>query len=187
MEAKVKSYSVVVDLTKVQDQPKHWDFSLPPDWWEATEGPKHPLLGLGQELEAHITLTKVGKRFEVKGQFRTVLKLQCDRCLEVFSSPLDCVFSLILERLPQELESEKEYELGPEEMGVDFIKADEVDLTKMVKEQIYLSLPMKALCKEDCLGLCINCGANLNQGGCNCKVEQGHPAFQVLKALSLQS
>ncbi len=186
MKAKRKTYSVIVDLTKVQDKAKQRAFSLPPEWWEITEGPKYPLLGLDQDLEADITLTKVGKRFEVRGRFQTVLRLQCDRCLEAFNSPLNSMFYLILERLPEELEAEEEHELSPEEMGVDFIRGDEVDLTEMVKEQIFLSLPMKALCKQDCLGLCIRCGSNLNQGSCNCKVEQGHPAFQALKALRLQ-
>ncbi len=185
MGKKTRKYSITTDLTQIQTKPKRSDFSLPPEWWDRSEGIKLPILALKEDVEATIVISKVGKRFEVRGSFTTVLQLQCDRCLEPFASPLDLEFSLILERLPQEVEAEEEYELAPEEMGVDFIRGDEVELTDMIKEQIYLSLPMKALCRESCLGLCVSCGANLNKDRCDCKATTGHPAFQKLRSLHL--
>ena len=46
---------------------------------------------------------------------------------------------------------------------------DKVDLTKAVKDSIVLSQPDKLLCKEDCKGVCFNCGKNLNDGDCGCQ------------------
>ncbi|MBQ4267235.1 MAG: DUF177 domain-containing protein [Clostridia bacterium] len=44
-----------------------------------------------------------------------------------------------------------------------------LDIRQLTLEDIYLALPGKFLCKEDCKGLCSECGANLNEGSCNCK------------------
>jgi len=38
-----------------------------------------------------------------------------------------------------------------------------LDITEQVWESLVLLLPFKLLCKEDCLGLCVSCGANLNE------------------------
>lgn len=46
---------------------------------------------------------------------------------------------------------------------------DRIDLTKMVDDVILMNLPVSFLCKEDCLGLCSECGENLNHGVCKCK------------------
>ncbi len=43
-----------------------------------------------------------------------------------------------------------------------------IDLDSDIREEIILDYPIKPLCKVDCKGLCLKCGANLNEGGCNC-------------------
>ena len=49
------------------------------------------------------------------------------------------------------------------------VKNDTVDLTKIVDDVILMNEPVSFLCKEDCKGICLNCGTNLNDGECNCK------------------
>lgn len=49
------------------------------------------------------------------------------------------------------------------------VKNDTVDLTKMINDKIIMTVPFNFLCKEDCKGLCLNCGANLNDGKCQCE------------------
>lgn len=44
-----------------------------------------------------------------------------------------------------------------------------LDLDELVREDIYLSLPQRFLCKPDCKGLCPECGADLNEKSCNCR------------------
>ena len=55
-----------------------------------------------------------------------------------------------------------------------------LDLDELVTEDIFLELPSKQLCKEDCKGLCTFCGQNLNEGQCSCK----KPIDPRLEALS---
>ena len=48
-------------------------------------------------------------------------------------------------------------------------KSDSIlDLDSDIREEIILDYPIKPLCDTDCKGLCLKCGANLNEGGCNC-------------------
>lgn len=50
---------------------------------------------------------------------------------------------------------------------------DRIDLSKIVEDVVLMNLPVSFLCKEDCLGLCTECGENLNHGECKCKNSQG--------------
>jgi uncharacterized protein len=52
-----------------------------------------------------------------------------------------------------------------------------------MREQFYLALPMKPLCRADCKGLCPMCGTNLNRGTCDCKREWKDPRLSALKEL----
>jgi uncharacterized protein len=65
-------------------------------------------------------------------------------------------------------------------MRVDLVATDKVDVEDIIREQIYLSLPMKSLCRETCPGLCPVCGANLSDHKCGCQRETGHPGFAAL-------
>ena len=46
-----------------------------------------------------------------------------------------------------------------------------IDLGEEVRQEIVLDIPVKLLCREDCKGLCIGCGVNLNVDQCQCKVK----------------
>ena len=52
-----------------------------------------------------------------------------------------------------------------------------------MREQFYLALPMKPLCREDCKGLCAQCGTNLNTGTCDCAPVWEDPRLAALKAI----
>jgi uncharacterized protein len=55
------------------------------------------------------------------------------------------------------------------DVGVNYFSGEEIDLGKIVREQVFLMLPMTYVCREDCKGLCPGCGADLNIGDCRCK------------------
>ncbi len=43
-----------------------------------------------------------------------------------------------------------------------------IDLKPNIREEIILDYPIKPLCSLSCKGLCLKCGKNKNEGGCNC-------------------
>ena len=58
-----------------------------------------------------------------------------------------------------------------------------VKMDEPIKQLIYLSMPMKSLCKQDCKGICPNCGVNLNDEKCQCENDLTDPRFDELKDL----
>ncbi len=171
---------MIFDLKTASEKPVTLDFTLSPEWWKGDEY-DNPILGFDREMQVHLFIKRTGQRYVLEGRLKGGLMLRCDRCIEAFHFDLETEFRLFLTPYPQQLE--EEIELGEEDMSVVFISEDEIELDELIKAEIYLSLPMKILCKEDCAGLCPMCGKNLNKGRCNCKKEAGHPAFMKLKDL----
>ena len=105
----------------------------------------------------------------------------CARCAEEFVTPSTRGFRYIL--VPRALAN------GSDERGDDLefsvYDGDEVDLTPLVQEQVLLALPTRPLCKEDCRGLCPQCGINLNEHQCDCRSDQLEPRLAVLRTLKL--
>lgn len=60
-----------------------------------------------------------------------------------------------------------------------------LDLSEQVWETLLLLLPQKVLCGADCLGLCPECGADLNQGPCGCSKDGKDPRLEILRSLPL--
>ncbi len=100
------------------------------------------------------------------------LDATCDRCCEKISFNSDF-------RMSHGLVSA----LNDEEND-DFILVENMrlDLRELTLEDIYLELPGKLLCKEDCKGVCFKCGANLNEEVCSCEKDVD-PRFEALLAM----
>ena len=93
----------------------------------------------------------------IEASIKTKLKLNCSRCLDTFIYPIDID---IEERFTnnKELDSEE----------IMFVDGDTLDITEIIENSIISTLPIKRLCKEDCKGLCSQCGANKNVENCSC-------------------
>lgn len=134
-------------------------------------------------LSGMIRLEKSGDYLLIRGELAGELILTCSRCLDTFLQPLDCRFDLVLKPAypPNQYE---EVELTAEELEMDYYTGNELDLERIIQEQILLNLPLKPLCREDCRGLCPHCGANLNRESCTCPRVEFHHPFAVLEKLT---
>ena len=151
-------------------------YSLPPAGKVEDEvriGPVH--------LQGH--LQKDGSSVAFAGDIRTMADLPCSRCLEMYSLPLDLHFDLLYTTEPEKIEKG---ESRVDESSITEVHYDgtRIDLDALFGEQILLGLPLKPLCREDCRGLCPQCGANLNSEACGCSMERDvDPRFAALKKL----
>jgi len=117
------------------------------------------------------------------GQVETVATLSCSRCLEAYRQPLRQRFDLLYTRGPEAPER-GEARMDEDRVTLTPFDGSRIDLDALVAEQVYLGLPLKPLCREECRGLCPRCGANLNQSACACQEERAEdPRFLVLKKL----
>ncbi len=61
------------------------------------------------------------------------------------------------------------------------IEDSAMELDEPVGELLFLELPSRDLCSEDCRGFCPKCGKNLNEGNCGCDTKEIDPRLAVLK------
>lgn len=121
------------------------------------------------------TVTGDGKAFTVIGEGHVSFTGQCDRCLEKYEKPFSFSFE---ERFVREENEEEDSYL---------YCGDELDMDAAFFDNMLLSMPMINLCREDCRGLCSQCGANLNQGTCCCSQQAKNSAFNILRSLSFDN
>ena len=126
------------------------------------------------------SVRKFGKDIYVQGHLTIKMIMTCSRCLERFTHTLDSEFEATYAPLEDEI-SEEEKELEKNDLDVLLYKGDCVDLREAIRDQIILSIPLKSLCKKNCLGLCSQCGQNLNTIKCDCAVESIDPRLEKLK------
>jgi uncharacterized protein len=123
----------------------------------------------GGRLRAHVDVVD-GTTVHVRGRLSGSVRLECGRCLERYPVALDHELDLFY--LPKTDEpsqdQEDEVELSDRDVVVGYYEGARLDLGEVVREQIFLSLPFKRLCREDCRGLCPACGRNRNAGDCGC-------------------
>jgi uncharacterized protein len=142
--------------------------------------------GEGFRVAARVALAcdivKEKDTFRLAGSVKTTLELPCSRCLESYTLPVDASFDLRYQP-HAENKGEGELEIEEDDLTTAFYERDEIDLGQLMREQFYLSLPMKPLCRADCRGLCPSCGTNWNHAACDCKREWEDPRFKALKEL----
>jgi uncharacterized protein len=125
---------------------------------------------------------RAGKEVFVSGHVETRVQVECDRCLKPVELPVSADFAL--EYITgAEYESSSVAALSEEEMSVSVFDGEAIDVDEIVKEQILLAVPARRLCREDCKGMCPECGIDLNTGRCNCAAEDVDPRWAALQSL----
>jgi uncharacterized protein len=135
---------------------------------------------------ARVALERRGERVFLQGSLVARVRLVCDRCLEPYEYPLDHEFRIDLELLGQdedEAMAGAEHACHDAEMDVMFLPEPLVDLGEILAQQVILALPAKRLCREECQGLCPQCGANRNKDRCDCHESAKDSPFAMLKKL----
>ena len=154
-----------------------------------------------EPLAFSASLRKVSGGVLLEGKFTSRVVAPCKRCLA--EAKLDLPVSFTLNLIPESLargedvldEDElEEKDRGHGENGGSFTLNDVdeevfdgklINLEPIVREQVLLALPMNALCREDCRGLCTQCGQNLNEKQCSCAATFVDPRFAALKNIKL--
>lgn len=134
-----------------------------------------------------------GETYHLRGQLTASLSLACSRCAEPFAFAVDTPVDLRF--VPAEAEqagvrgaSSTDDEDDGREMAADdpsVVQYDEpkIDLAQVAREQCYLAVPMKPLCRLDCQGLCPHCGIDRNVATCTCENRWEDPRLAGLKSL----
>jgi uncharacterized protein len=133
-------------------------------------------------LNVDMEIQKRLDHIRVQGTLKGTLQVTCHRCLTAFPWPLEEQVEIFLVE-KEKLEASEEVELETRDLDYEFFDGAIIEIDQLVAEQIFLTLPVKILCSENCRGLCPYCGANLNEEPCKCEKSTGDTPFSALEAI----
>lgn len=117
-----------------------------------------------EKSPVQLKLTCTGKReVEITGEFSVTLRIPCDRCTKDISYKMYLAFEKSVsldDTVKDRLDNLDE---------TDYIEGTNLNLDTLIYDELLVHFPMKVLCKEDCKGICYQCGTDLNQDKCECE------------------
>ena len=122
-----------------------------------------------------LTITNTGdKVLELTGTGKITVGIPCDRCLEQVKVEIPC-----------HIERKLDMKLTDEERVNDldesnYLTGMDLDVDRLVYLEVLMSWPLKVLCRDDCKGICSQCGKNLNDGPCGCAEEPKDPRMAAI-------
>jgi uncharacterized protein len=140
----------------------------------------------GALLAAVVDVHRVEETVDVRGRLSGDLQIPCARCLTPAPLSVDAPFHMTLVPRPDPDEAAaEELELAEEDLDFATYADDLVDLDSILREQVLLALPMTHLCREDCKGLCPQCGKDWNEGACDCPPAPRDDRWAALRNVKL--
>ncbi len=123
-----------------------------------------------------LSLQKLHNQIILDTKLNLKVHFECDRCSDEFISTLSTKYKIVylLGNNPDEKEESIDVVYLP-------FDASEIVLDNDIRDFALLAIPMKKLCKENCKGLCPECGKNLNDGSCSCKRQDNDLRWLPLK------
>jgi len=132
----------------------------------------NPHLAVDADVEVHLRLESLSDGIVVTGSTAVPWSGNCRRCLAPASGTAT---TEVHELYQHTLTDPDAFELT----------GDQLDLRPMVRELLMLEVPETPLCREDCAGLCPQCGADRNSGECGCEPAVTDPRWDALSGLNL--
>ena len=168
-----------IEIEDLQEDPLHVQHVFRP----ADLPFEHRDATLEEPVALDLFLTHKDRDLRLGGTVETVLRCRCCRCLREFSRRVSSSFDLLYLPQPEKSTPDMEIELKYDDMDVGFYDGVCLDVDLVAVEQIELSLPMRFICREECRGLCPNCGADLNLADCGCNRTPVNLKFSALQNL----
>ena len=128
-----------------------------------------------EPIRAPVRLESVVEGILVTGKVHGETVITCARCLKEVPSGVDVELCELFTAPGHAPEGKQEDSYA--------VSGTEVDLEPMLRDAVALALPLKPLCKEDCLGLCSACGRELSGEACDCVQEETDPRWAALDSL----
>lgn len=136
--------------------------------------------GRAQLVEEHHGKHQTLKDIRVNGDFSARMEFACARCLEPVVQDVSRKFDLLYRPQGSDAGSE-ERSVASTESEVSYYEGDGILLEDVLREQMLLAAPLKSVCREECKGLCPQCGKNLNFEQCSCEESSDDPRWAAFK------
>ena len=173
-----------LDIKDLERNPVDFDEEFQPDvidlGGEARQRTPLKTSGRAELVEEHHGKHQIIKDIRLRGRLSADFELQCARCLEPVQQAIARDFELLYRPLGTDA-GRDELSVTDAEAEIGYYQGDGILLEDVLREQVLLALPLKVTCREDCKGLCLHCGKNLNEEQCSCAVPMEDPRWAALK------
>ncbi len=156
----------VKPLVRGEQRSVQFSYSIPLDYSENG-------YELASEAEINGEIKDMGGYMQLDADCTVSYRTQCARCLKALEGECSIRFTRPIAMKLESDNDEEEYLLVNENTAISIDEA--------VTEELYLSLPTRSLCNDDCKGLCIKCGCNKNERECSCVTKEIDPRWAALK------
>ncbi len=137
---------------------------------------------LAGEVSGSVRLHRTNQGILADGTVTAPVEMRCDRCLEPFATTV--TFPLREQYYPTiDVNTGVALPAIEDEIVFPIDQNHLLDLREAIRQNLLLALPIQAICREDCAGLCPHCGQNLNIGQCDCVEDAADDRFAPLRAL----
>jgi uncharacterized protein len=176
---------MLITVRDLELRPLHFDQEFQPGTLDL--GPdvvqRTPLHAKGQaDLVEEIEGQRRIPDIRLRGKLTTGLEAPCARCVEPVQYDVITDFDLLYRPINADKHPD-EAAISEAETEIGFYQGDGIQLEDVLKEQVLLTLPARMLCREDCIGLCPQCGKNLNLGACGCEMKISDPRWAALESI----
>ncbi len=181
-----------IPVDRLTATPTSFAFQADTAWWRANLLPGRGLPHeVAEPFRFEVRAHRVNADVFVEGSVGGSLELECSRCLKRYRHGLREPYRVVLEpagdRRPADPVGAEALArdgmcLG-DELETGMYLGNEIDLRAFAVELVALALPVKPLCREDCAGLCPQCGVDRAVTRCDCREAQTDSPFAALAAL----
>jgi uncharacterized protein len=127
-----------------------------------------PVRGRAELIEEHRGPRQIVPDIRLRAGYEARFSLNCARCLEPVMHSLQESFDLIFRPIGSDAGA-PEHAISTSDTEIGYYQDGGLALEDVLREQVLLCLPVRALCRQDCKGLCPGCGRNLNKEACICE------------------
>lgn len=138
--------------------------------------------GLKSDIKLSAAINKANNYYIMDFSFNCLAGTECARCLKPIDLNIEKKEKVFLFDKSFEKISSEIIDLEEDEFDHYYIRDLVFNLTDFINEQLIISLPAKAVCSDDCRGLCPVCGEDLNRAECGCIRESTDPRWDRLKS-----
>lgn len=170
---------LIADIPQGHAKGLSQSFSESPEGFGFTEDE----LRIKGKVSGHLKLWREGSLVTIQGEISANVALHCPRCLETVMTSLHRVVTLRC--FPEAATMSGIHETGevtPEDDMYTYAGMF-LDIRPIIREQVVLAVPPYSYCRQDCQGLCVVCGQDLNSTQCACSSPQPDARFVVLQHL----
>lgn len=165
-----------IDVHKLKEKESTFAYSYEPDGFNLEDEE----IRLLSPLELSGKIIKNETQVELSGIIKTTAEVSCDRCLIKVVVNLENEIEVLY--MPYSMyDSARNLELNEDDLTLTVFDGETIDVDELAREQFYLAMPTRVLCREDCKGLCPKCGVNKNENACTCEEKEIDPRWAALR------